>query len=161
VPLDVRPVRLRQLLEMLLLDAREKARVKDLILEAAVDLEDVEIEADQDKLGWVLNELLANAIKFTPAKGSIKLSSQLHNDHVVVSIADTGIGIPTERINEAFEAFHQLDGSSTRKFGGTGIGLSLAQAIIRAHGSEIEISSNEGHGTIVSFSLKMRQNTPD
>lgn len=159
--LDLRPVHLRRLLEMLLLDARDKARAKDLILEGEIDPEDVEIEADQEKLGWVLNELLANAIKFTPAKGSIKLSSQLRNKLVTVSIADSGIGIPSERINEAFEPFHQLDGSSTRKFGGTGIGLSLAQAIIKAHGSEIDISSNKGHGTIVSFSLKMRQNTSE
>jgi signal transduction histidine kinase len=161
VALDLRPVHLRRLLEMLLIDAREKARSKELFLESAIDPEDIEIEADQDKLGWVLNELMANAIKFTPAKGSIKLKSQLRNNMVVVSIADTGIGIPTERINEAFEPFHQLDGSSTRKYGGTGIGLSLAQAIIRAHGSEIDISSNKGQGTIVSFSLKLRQNTSE
>jgi len=161
VALDLRSVHLRRLLEMVLLDAQNTARAKDLILESDIDLEDVEIEADQDKLGWALNELIMNAIKFTPAPGSVKLSSQVQKDHASISIIDTGIGIPTERVDEAFEPFHQLDGSSTRKYGGTGIGLSLARAIVRAHGSEIEISSNQGHGTIVSFSLKKRQNISD
>ena len=157
VVLDLHPVHLRRFLETFLLDAREKTRAKDLVLESSLDPEDIEIEADQDKLSWVLNELLANAIKFTPAKGLVKLIYQRQDGFAIISIADTGIGIPMERINEAFEPFHQLDGSSTRKYGGTGIGLSLAQAIIKAHGSGIEISSNEGQGTIVSFTLKMRQ----
>jgi signal transduction histidine kinase len=159
VALDLQSVHLHQLLETLLLYAHDQVQAKGLIMEVDIDPQDVEIEADQDKISWALKELIANAIKFTPTKGSVKLSSQVQKDLASISIIDTGIGIPADRINEAFQPFHQLDGSSTRSFSGTGIGLSLAKAIIQAHGSEIEISSNQGHGMIVTFSLKIKQGT--
>jgi signal transduction histidine kinase len=136
------------------MEAKGKASSKGLILVESLDTQDAEINVDQAKIVWVLNELIANAIKFTPAKGTVKLTYRLLGNNAIISVTDTGIGIPQERISEVFEPFHQLDGSSTRKFGGTGIGLSLAQAIIKAHGSDIEISSNENQGTAVSFSLK-------
>ena len=72
---------------------------------------------------------------------------------VIVSVADTGIGIPPHRLNEIFETFHQLDGSSTRHHGGTGLGLSLVRQIIEAHGSMIDVQSVEGRGSMFKFPL--------
>jgi len=154
VSLDIQRGNLLKLLHLVLMEAKGKASSKGLILVESLDTQDAEINVDQAKIVWVLNELIANAIKFTPAKGTVKLTYRLLGNNAIISVTDTGIGIPQERISEVFEPFHQLDGSSTRKFGGTGIGLSLAQAIIKAHGSDIEISSNENQGTAVSFSLK-------
>ena len=74
---------------------------------------------------------------------------------VRVSVLDTGIGIPANRINELFEPFHQLDGSSTRKYGGTGLGLALARKIIEAHGSLISVSSVNEKGSKFEFILKL------
>ncbi len=72
---------------------------------------------------------------------------------VVVSVTDTGIGIPQSRLKEVFEPFHQLDGSSTRHYGGTGLGLSLVRQIIEAHGSLLDVQSVEGKGSTFKFPL--------
>jgi len=72
---------------------------------------------------------------------------------VMISITDTGIGIPASRIEEIFEPFHQLDASSTRKYGGAGLGLSLVRQIVEAHGSMLDVQSVEGHGTTFRFPL--------
>jgi len=71
----------------------------------------------------------------------------------MISVVDTGIGIPLSRITEIFEPFHQLDESSTRRFGGTGLGLSLVRQIVEAHGSMLDVQSTEGHGTTFRFPL--------
>jgi signal transduction histidine kinase len=72
---------------------------------------------------------------------------------VMVSITDTGIGIPANRLKEIFEPFTQLDASSTRKAGGTGLGLSLVRQIVEAHGSLLDVNSVEGKGTTFKFPL--------
>ncbi|MCA2002034.1 MAG: histidine kinase, partial [Chloroflexi bacterium] len=72
---------------------------------------------------------------------------------VSVSVTDTGIGIPSNRLQEIFEPFHQLDGSSTRRYGGTGLGLSLVRQIIEAHGSLLDVQSVEGRGSTFKFPL--------
>jgi signal transduction histidine kinase len=86
------------------------------------------------------------------------LSIQLEtNSLVMISISDTGIGIPVERLSEVFEPFHQLDDSSTRRVGGTGLGLALVQEIIQAHGSMIEVESEEGKGSTFRFPFLMAE----
>lgn len=72
---------------------------------------------------------------------------------VIVSVTDTGIGIPADHINDIFEPFHQLDGSTTRKYGGTGLGLSLVRQLVEAHGSMLEVQSTEGRGSTFKFPL--------
>ena len=112
------------------------------------------VQADSQKISWVLSQLLDNAVKFTPSGGQVVLRVQRETgDIVIISVTDTGIGIPPSRIEEIFEPFHQLDGSSTRKYGGTGIGLSLVRQIIEAHGSMMEVSSVEGKGSTFRFPL--------
>ena len=112
------------------------------------------VQADPEKIGWVVNHLLDNGIKFTPSGGSVILAlKEEGNNLVIVTITDTGIGIPPERLKEIFEPFHQLDGSSTRHFGGTGLGLSLVRQIIEAHGSLLDVQSVEGKGSIFKFPL--------
>jgi signal transduction histidine kinase len=72
---------------------------------------------------------------------------------VCLAVSDTGIGIPEDRLPELFEPFHQLDGSSTRRYGGTGLGLSLVRQIIEAHGSSIHVQSTVGKGTRFEFEV--------
>ncbi len=112
------------------------------------------VRADEEKLSWVIAQLLDNAIKFTPAGGKVTLA--VNNDEnrmVVISVSDTGIGIPDERLKEIFEPFHQLDNSPTRKYGGTGLGMALVRQIVEAHGSIIDIKSVINEGTTISFPL--------
>ncbi|HZW03372.1 MAG TPA: ATP-binding protein, partial [Anaerolineaceae bacterium] len=111
------------------------------------------VRADAEKTMWVIQQLVDNAIKFTPANGQVRIILAPHDQRVRCTIADTGIGIPPDRIQEIFEPFHQLDSSSTRRYGGTGLGLSLARKIIEAHGSTIEVQSQIGKGSQFSFLL--------
>jgi signal transduction histidine kinase len=112
------------------------------------------VQADEEKISWAILQLLDNAIKFTPAGGRVTLSiSSESSELIVVSVSDTGIGIPKQRQGELFEPFHQLDGSSTRRYSGTGLGLALVRDILSAHGSRIDFESTEGQGTTFHFPL--------
>ena len=112
------------------------------------------VQADPEKIGWVLNQLLDNGIKFTPSGGSVVIALQEEGHNLVIlTVTDTGIGIPPDRLKEIFEPFHQLDGSSTRHYGGTGLGLSLVRQIVEAHGSLLDVQSVQGKGSIFKFPL--------
>jgi signal transduction histidine kinase len=112
------------------------------------------VQADPEKIGWVINQLLDNGIKFTPSGGNVTVSLKEEGINLIlISIADTGIGIPPNRMKEIFEPFHQLDGSSTRHYGGTGLGLSLVRQVIEAHGSLLDVQSTEGKGSTFKFPL--------
>ncbi len=111
-------------------------------------------QADGEKITWALLQLVDNAIKFTPKGGNVTISIQPETDTLVqVAVSDTGIGIPENRLEEVFVAFHQLDGSPTRRYGGTGLGLALAQEILVAHGSKIVVNSKVGKGSTFRFPL--------
>lgn len=109
--------------------------------------------ADPEKIRWVLNQLVDNAIKFTPPEGEVFLRITQVPDGALISVIDTGIGIDPARFEEIFEPFHQLDGSSTRRQGGTGLGLTLVKKIVEAHGSKIVVTSIPGKGSKFDFNL--------
>jgi signal transduction histidine kinase len=114
------------------------------------------VRADGQKLAWVIAQLLDNGIKYTGRGGTVTFGIRPDPDspyivHVLVS--DTGLGIPPERLGEIFEPFHQLDGSSTRPQGGTGLGLALVREIVEAHGSRMDVRSKVHSGTTFSFTL--------
>jgi len=112
------------------------------------------VQADEEKISWAILQPVDNAIKFTSSGGRVTLCIQPESDTLVtVSVTDTGIGIPPQRMEEIFEPFHQLDASATRHYGGTGLGLALVKEIVSAHGSMIEVHSEEGKGSTFSFPL--------
>lgn len=114
--------------------------------------------ADPERVQWVINQLIDNAIKYTQPDGEVFLRVIPSNGDITVSVIDTGIGIEPARFEEMFEPFHQLDGSSTRKQGGTGLGLTLAKKIVEAHGSHLVVSSIPGKGSKFDFMLQSRPN---
>ncbi len=111
------------------------------------------VRGDVERLKWVLNQLVDNAIKFTPEGGRVILKATRDEDQIILSVEDTGIGIPSDRIDEIFVPFHQLDGSIQRRYGGTGIGLALVNLILDAHDTKVTVASEEGRGSIFSFTL--------
>jgi signal transduction histidine kinase len=117
------------------------------------------IESDAQKLQQILVQLLTNALKFTQ-RGRIDLTLQVVNeggkDFVKIAVADTGIGIKREDQEIIFEDFRQLDGSSTRQHGGTGLGLSLAKKLAAALGGTIQVSSEVGVGSVFSLWLPVK-----
>lgn len=112
------------------------------------------VQADSEKISWVVAQLLDNGIKFTPSGGCVTVSLEEEGRNLVqVTVSDTGVGIPQSRMKEIFEPFHQLDGSSTRRYGGTGLGLSLVRQIVEAHGSLLDVRSVKGKGVAFKFPL--------
>ncbi|CAM3648517.1 cell wall metabolism sensor histidine kinase WalK [Marinicrinis lubricantis] len=111
-------------------------------------------DLDSDAIDQVLDNLVSNAIKYTPDGGSIRLSARLKEDHwIEVQIADTGQGIPKKDLERIFERFYRVDKARSRNMGGTGLGLSIAREIVRAHGGNIRIDSEMNKGTTVTFTL--------
>jgi two-component system phosphate regulon sensor histidine kinase PhoR len=113
------------------------------------------ILADRDRLTQILVNVLDNAIKFTPEDGSIFIDVGQKDNHVVLTITDTGIGIPKEEVQRLGERFYRVDRSRSRDLGGTGLGLSIVKHLMIAHGGRMEIESQLGRGTKVSLFFPM------
>ncbi len=157
--LVLKPVDLNRTISAVLTRAVPKANEQKLDLSVHIDPALPFVQADEEKLSWVMTQLLGNAIKFTKPGGKIQLMATLENDKMInITITDTGIGIASARMKELFEPFHQLDGSPTRRFGGTGLGLALVRQIVEAHGSLINVQSELDKGTTVTFLLLVASN---
>lgn len=133
--------------------AMGKARERKISLRADLQADVPALNVDPEKMGWVFDELLDNAIKFTEPGGQVEITLKQVENLVVVAVIDSGIGIAPEHLSEIFEPFHQLDGSITRRFGGVGLGLSLARKIVEAHGAAISVQSELGKGTCFRIAL--------
>jgi signal transduction histidine kinase len=108
---------------------------------------------DVDRIGQVFDNLISNAIKFSPTGGKIKITATLVDDFIKFSVQDHGIGIPADKLERVFERFYQVDGSTTRRYGGTGLGLSIVKQIVEAHGGHVTVTSEPNENTIFSFFL--------
>jgi signal transduction histidine kinase len=111
---------------------------------------------DRARLEQVFNNLIGNALKFSPDPlGKITVRLRSHDKSVRVDVIDQGIGIPQDQLTKIFERFYQVDGSSTRRFGGTGLGLAIVKEIIDAHGGMILVESEPGVGSMFSFTVPL------
>jgi signal transduction histidine kinase len=152
--LQLAPVNLKKVADAVIKMAWKSSVDRNVRLKFVGKSEIPYVQADEEKISWVILQLVDNAIKFTPSGGDVILSIQPETAMLIgVSVTDTGIGIPADRLGEVFEVFHQLDSSSTRHYSGTGLGLALVHQIITAHGSVIEVESEEGKGTRFHFPL--------
>jgi len=153
--LKMQPARLTELVEGVLQKSRDKAGKAGVTVSADVSPDLPPLQADREKLAWVVYQLMDNAIKFTPSGGEVRVRAWEEEDRAMLSVQDTGIGIPPARLDEIFVPFHQLDESPTRRYGGTGLGLALVKLILKAHGAQIRVESEEGKGSTFSFSLPL------
>lgn len=152
--LRLAPVDMNKVAHQIINYSRPKAQDRKVALIFETNPDIPLVQADEEKLSWAILQLIDNAIKFTPTGGQVSLLLEKESDTLVaIKVTDTGIGIPVNRLDEVFEPFHQLDASSTRRYGGTGLGLALVKEIVSAHGSMIEVNSEEGRGSTFSFSL--------
>jgi signal transduction histidine kinase len=114
-----------------------------------------EIQANGDRLTQLVLILLDNALKFTPAGGTISASVSVAEQGLMLRIADTGVGIPAEDLPYIWERFYKADKSHNRAAGGTGFGLAIAKEIINLHGAEVEVASELSKGTVFSITFKV------
>ena len=120
---------------------------KNLNLVFDTEIEEKILAVDEDKMERVILNLLSNAVKFTPAGGSIHVNIYDKTDKIIISVKDTGIGIPKDRLDTIFDRFVQVDKSMSRNREGSGIGLSIVSSIIEMHKGKIFIKSEEGYGS--------------
>jgi two-component system, OmpR family, sensor histidine kinase VicK len=118
-------------------------------------LPDVElfVEIDTDKMTQVIDNIISNALKYSPEGGDVYFSVSVLDKYIKVMISDDGMGIPYENVNRIFDRFFRADRARSRAMGGTGLGLAIAREMIAAHGGEIWAESEEGQGTTIYFTL--------
>jgi signal transduction histidine kinase len=157
--LNIQTIQLRECIQDAYSRMTSKALRGNVRLEIALPADLPTIRGDARRLTWVLSQLLDNGIKFTPADGTVELRVTVEDNREIISFTDTGIGIPSAQIQELFQPFHQLNGGLTRRYGGTGLGLSMCKMILDAHGSELTVQSQEGKGSRFQFALPVAKGT--
>ena len=145
-------VDLKHVLETSLKDVEPKANLSN--VDINVELEnDLYIEGDQQQITYVLTKLMDNAIKFTEKGGKLDVLAQNIDGFVKICVKDTGIGISKENIGKIFDKFFQIDATTTRKYNGSGVGLTISKNIIEKHGGKIWVESELGKGTTFFFTI--------
>jgi two-component system phosphate regulon sensor histidine kinase PhoR len=151
--LEIRPVKVAQLIESCIETARHRAAEKEIEISVKPLNGLPDVAGDQRRLAEVLQNLLDNATQYTLSRGQIVVSAEARDAEVVVTVADTGIGIPKADQPRIFERFYRVDAARSRELGGTGLGLSIAKHIVEVHGGRIWVESEVGRGSQFHFSL--------
>jgi PAS domain S-box-containing protein len=154
IRLDLHQVSLLAIVEAAVDSAKPAADAKDIRLKAILDSVRATVNADSTRLQQVVWNLLTNAIKFTPKGGQVQVLLQRVNSHIELSVSDTGVGIPASFLPHVFDRFSQRDSSTTRVFGGLGLGLAISKQLVELHGGSIRVSS-EGEGRGSTFFVEL------
>jgi signal transduction histidine kinase len=157
----------RRVIDLSVTDILPQAKKRDIKIVVEVAPEVTSIAIDRDKVRRVITNLLGNAVKFSKPAGAITVKAELwdappagsgrfdmfepeRNKHLRLQVVDQGIGIPKDKLGDIWEAFYQVDNSSTREFGGTGLGLAIVRNFTQAHGGRVEVESQLGVGSTFS-----------
>jgi PAS domain S-box-containing protein len=151
---DVRPVRASELVERSIEPLRAAFRDANVTLEygPAADAADEPVLADASRIGHVFANLLTNALRYTPAGGSVRVGLRAAGDHVEFSVSDTGPGIPRQYLYRVFEKFFRVPGQPGES--GSGLGLAIVKDVVEAHGGHVGVESTEGRGATFRFTLR-------
>lgn len=137
------------------LDAQEmKAVEKKISLKLKENYKPIQVLADKDRIRQVFTNLVVNSIKYGREGGETEIRFFDMDDHILVEVSDSGIGIPREHLPRIFERFYRVDKGRSREQGGTGLGLAIVKHILEAHGGSINVRSSEGIGSTFSFTLQ-------
>ncbi|WP_136482958.1 tetratricopeptide repeat protein [Cognatitamlana onchidii] len=152
--LSINPLDIHALVNLVLKVSETLAKDKSITLKNSIAKHVSLVEADENRLQQILYNLIGNAIKFTE-KGSIEITAEEKKDMLLISVSDTGMGIPDFKLNDIFKSFEQLDGTTSRNYGGTGLGLSVTKQLVELHGGTIEVRSELNKGSVFSFTLPL------
>jgi len=155
--LQLKTVDIKEVTEVVLLLSKSFEQTKNIKLINNIQPITPYIYADENRIQQIMHNLIGNAIKFTES-GSITVSAKVQDKSVVITVSDTGIGIPKKHFNNIFESFEQIDGSTSRKYGGTGIGLAITKNLVELHGGKIWVESELGKGSDFHFSINISPN---
>ncbi len=151
--LEIRRVVVSQLVESCYETAQRRATEKGLNLSLQLPASLPDVAGDARRLQEVLQNLLDNAIQYTLAGGKIVLSAEAKNEEVILTVADTGIGVPQSDQPRIFERFYRIDAARSREAGGTGLGLAIAKHLVETHGGRLWVESEVGVGSKFHFSV--------
>jgi signal transduction histidine kinase len=152
--IQLAPVSLPAVVEAALETVRPSAQAKHIQLDAGIDPQLFSVAGDPARLQQVVWNLLANAVKFTPAGGRVEVRLANGHTHVNLRVIDTGAGIEAPFLPHVFERFRQGDASTTRAHGGLGLGLAIVRHIVEMHGGTVEARS-DGRGRGATFVVKL------
>jgi len=151
--LEIRPIRVAALVNGCVETARFKAEEKGIRIQVDLQESVPAVRGDGAQLGEVLQNLLDNAVAYTPSGGQIEVRARSDGHEVIFTVTDTGIGIPESDLERIFERFYRVDSARSREAGGTGLGLAIARHIVDAHGGRIWVESAVGQGSRFHFSV--------
>ncbi len=154
IPLSLQPVAPQRLVQSALEPLQGQFAEKNLDLKLSLPGGLPPVMADPARAGQILMNLLVNALRYTPAPGKVELAVSREEDRVAFRVTDTGVGLAEEQLAHIFERFYRVDKSRSRAFGGSGIGLTIAQSLAQAMGGEIRAES-AGLGQGSSFTLTL------
>jgi PAS domain S-box-containing protein len=154
VRLDIQPLQPIAFVEAALQTVSPAADARGIRLEKILDPTAGPVSGDPNRLQQVVWNLLSNAIKFTPREGRVQVVLERVNSHIEISVADTGIGIGPEFLPHVFERFRQADATTTRKYGGLGLGLSIVKHLVELHGGTVRVTS-AGEGLGATFAVRL------
>lgn len=136
-----------------IIDRFEMAKEKNVHFSRDYLNELILVEIDQDKITQVLDNIISNALKYSPSGGTITVKLVVFHDSLEVKISDQGVGIPKQNLHRIFDRFYRVDKARARHIGGTGLGLAIAKEMVEAHNGHIWATSIEGKGTTIHFTL--------
>jgi len=153
ITMKLEPQDLKDILEAVADLLSVQLKTKDIKLDVKITKETAKVNADRNQIERVFINLIGNAVKFTPAKGKISVTSHPSDDFLQIDVSDTGIGIPEDALTSVFDEFYRVDNPINQEVKGTGLGLSLIKHIIEAHKGKIWVKSKLGQGSTFSFTL--------
>lgn len=161
ISLDRAPVNLYSITQLVKAILQPIAMKKSLTIQNLIDTEAAIVDADENRLQQIMLNLMGNAVKFTD-KGGVTVQAARDPDddmNFIVTVSDTGIGIPPDKTEKIFETFEQADGSIARAYGGSGLGLAITKKLVELHGGRIWVDTEEGKGSRFSFAITAATDT--
>lgn len=161
IELELRPIDIRAIVDAVSILSQSLITNKNLHLINRIPVDFPMAKADENRLQQILYNLVGNAIKFTP-EGIVEISAiilpKTEKSQMAITISDTGIGIEANKLDRIFESFEQAEGSTSREYGGTGLGLTITKQLVELHGGEITVESEVGIGSRFTFTLAIAEN---
>ncbi|NQE36555.1 response regulator [Microcoleus asticus] len=158
--LNKHPIRLESVIELAIDSLRPLAEEKSILLELTYSPNVGEVIGDFDRLQQIVWNLLSNSLKFTPQDGKVEVRLESVGDEAQIQIIDSGIGIDPDFLPYVFDRFRQADSSTTRSYGGLGLGLAIVRHLVEQHGGKVDAENNPGEGAKFTVALPLAQRNP-
>jgi PAS domain S-box-containing protein len=151
--LDLKRTELKEIIDNTLSEFAPIAKQQEIEMNVKLQSDLPKVKADEKQLDHILRNLISNAIKFNKKGGKISIEARKNREFVKTSVTDTGIGIPSETLPKIFDRFYQADSSTSRSYGGTGMGLAVVKEMVESQGGTIGVDSKPGEGSRFYFTL--------